>query len=39
MCGSHLPDCAAVNLVTQRLSDGRAFLSTYPTMMNLAVDS
>lgn len=32
---AHLPDCAAVNLVTQRTSEGRVFLSTYPTMMNL----
>jgi type I restriction enzyme R subunit len=32
---AHLPDCAPVNLVTERTSDGRVFLSTYPTMMNL----
>ncbi|KPF99704.1 restriction endonuclease subunit R [Rhodopseudomonas sp. AAP120] len=32
---AHLPDSAPVNLVTQRTSDGRVFLSTYPTMMNL----
>jgi len=32
---AHLPDCAPVNLVTERRSDGRVFLSTYPTMMNL----
>jgi type I restriction enzyme R subunit len=32
---THLPDCAPVNLVTERTSDGRVFLSTYPTMMNL----
>ncbi|MGY6643796.1 MAG: type I restriction endonuclease subunit R [Salinarimonas sp.] len=31
----HLPDCAPVNLVTERTSEGRVFLSTYPTMMNL----
>lgn len=31
----HLPDAAPVNLVTDRTSDGRVFLSTYPTMMNL----
>tara|TARA_R110002020_G_scaffold26460_30_gene85567 strand:+ start:23577 stop:26300 length:2724 start_codon:yes stop_codon:yes gene_type:complete len=31
----HLPDAAPVNLVTERTSDGRVFLSTYPTMMNL----
>jgi type I restriction enzyme, R subunit len=32
---AHLPDAAPVNLVTDRTSDGRLFLSTYPTMMNL----
>jgi len=32
---AHLPDCGPVNLVTERTSDGRVFLSTYPTMMNL----
>ena len=32
---SHLPDSAPVNLVTERTSEGRVFLSTYPTMMNL----
>ena len=32
---AHLPDCAPVNLVTERTSEGRVFLSTYPTMMNL----
>jgi type I restriction enzyme R subunit len=32
---AHLPDSAPVNLVTERTSDGRVFLSTYPTMMNL----
>jgi type I site-specific restriction endonuclease len=32
---AHLPDAAPVNLVTERTSDGRVFLSTYPTMMNL----
>jgi len=31
----HLPDAAPVNLVTERTTDGRVFLSTYPTMMNL----
>jgi type I restriction enzyme R subunit len=31
----HLPDSAPVNLVTERTADGRAFISTYPTMMNL----
>jgi type I restriction enzyme R subunit len=32
---AHLPDSAPVNLVTERTNDGRVFLSTYPTMMNL----
>ena len=32
---AHLPDSAPVNLVTERTADGRVFLSTYPTMMNL----
>ncbi|MBK1623500.1 DEAD/DEAH box helicase family protein [Afifella marina] len=31
----HLPDSAPVNLVTERTAEGRVFLSTYPTMMNL----
>jgi type I restriction enzyme, R subunit len=30
-----LPDSAPVNLVTERTSEGRVFISTYPTMMNL----
>ncbi len=32
---AHLPDCAPVNLVTDRNAQGRVYLSTYPTMMNL----
>jgi type I restriction enzyme, R subunit len=32
---AQLPDSAPVNLVTERTMDGRVFLSTYPTMMNL----
>jgi type I site-specific restriction endonuclease len=32
---AHLPDAAPVNLVTERTSEGRIFISTYPTMMNL----
>lgn len=32
---AHLPDAAPVNLVTERTSEGRVFLSTYPTMLNL----
>lgn len=31
----HLPDAGAVNLVTEKLGQGRVFLSTYPTMMGL----
>jgi len=31
----HLPDAPPVNLVTDRLADGRVFVSTYPTMMGL----
>jgi type I restriction enzyme R subunit len=31
----HLPDAAPVNLVTDRHSEGRVFVSTYPTMLNL----
>ena len=32
---AHLPDAAPVNLVTERTSEGRVFVSTYPTMMGL----
>ena len=32
---SQLPDAAPVNLVTDRDSEGRVYLSTYPTMMGL----
>lgn len=32
---AHLPDCAPVNLVTEKTANGRVFVSTYPTMMNL----
>ena len=32
---SHLPDAAAVNLVTDKETEGRVFVSTYPTMMGL----
>lgn len=31
----HLPDCAPVNLVTEKDAEGRVFVSTYPTMMGL----
>lgn len=32
---SFLPDCSPVNLVSNKGGEGRVFLSTYPTMMNL----
>ena len=32
---THLPDAAPVNLVTDRTSQGRVYVSTYPTMMGL----
>lgn len=32
---AHLPDAAPVNLVTDKNTDGRVFVSTYPTMMGL----
>jgi type I restriction enzyme R subunit len=31
----HLPGAATVNLVEERLQDGRVYVSTYPTMMGL----
>lgn len=31
----HLPEAAPVNLVTDRTSQGRVYVSTYPTMMGL----
>jgi len=31
----HLPDAAPVNLVTDKDSEGRVYVSTYPTIMNL----
>lgn len=31
----HLPDSAPVNLVTEKDTEGRIFVSTYPTMMGL----
>jgi len=34
----HLPDSAPVNLVTDRDSEGRVYVSTYPTMMGLIND-
>ena len=35
----HLPDAAPVNLVTDKDSEGRVFVSTYPTMMGLIDES
>lgn len=32
---AHLPDSSPVNLVTEKGTDGRVNVSTYPTMMNL----
>ncbi|MEO6853577.1 MAG: DEAD/DEAH box helicase family protein, partial [Rhodoferax sp.] len=32
---AHLPDAAAVNLVTEKATEGRVYVSTYPTMMGL----
>ncbi len=34
-----LPDSAAVNLVTEKATEGRVFASTYPTMMGLIDDT
>jgi type I restriction enzyme R subunit len=31
----HLPSVTTVNLVTEKMSDGRVYVSTYPTMLNL----
>lgn len=32
---THLPAATTVNLVTEKVTDGRVYVSTYPTMMNL----
>ncbi|PQP14039.1 DEAD/DEAH box helicase family protein [Rhodococcus opacus] len=32
---AHLPAATTVNLVTEKVNDGRVYVSTYPTMMNL----
>jgi type I restriction enzyme R subunit len=34
----HLPDASPVNLVTDKHTEGRVFVSTYPTMMGLIDD-
>ena len=36
---AHLPDSAPVNLVTDKVTEGRVFVSTYPTMMGLIDDA
>ncbi len=36
---AHLPDAAPVNLVTDRNTEGRVYVSTYPTMMGLINES
>ncbi len=35
----HLPDSAPVNLVTEKGTEGRVYVSTYPTMMGLIDES
>jgi len=35
---THLPGVTTVNLVTEKATDGRVYVSTYPTMMNLIDD-
>lgn len=36
---SHLPAAPTVNLVTEKAADGRVYVSTYPTMLNLINDT
>ena len=36
---THLPNATTVNLVTEKNADGRVYVSTYPTMMNLINDT
>lgn len=36
---THLPDSSPVNLVSEKHTDGRVFVSTYPTMMGLIDDA
>ncbi|MGV0698961.1 DEAD/DEAH box helicase family protein [Mycolicibacter sinensis] len=35
----HLPGATTVNLVTEKITDGRVYVCTYPTMMNLINDT
>ena len=36
---THLPDSSPVNLVTEKSTEGRVYVSTYPTMMGLIDDA
>lgn len=36
---THLPAATTVNLVTEKATDGRVYVSTYPTMVNLINES
>lgn len=36
---AHLPDASPVNLVTDKTTEGRVYVSTYPTMMGLIDDA
>ncbi|WP_145013751.1 DEAD/DEAH box helicase family protein [Mycobacterium marseillense] len=36
---AHLPDATTFNLVTEKVTDGRVYVCTYPTMMNLINDT
>ncbi|MFT4087599.1 MAG: DEAD/DEAH box helicase family protein [Gordonia sp. (in: high G+C Gram-positive bacteria)] len=36
---THLPASTTVNLITEKHTDGRVYVSTYPTMMNLIDDT
>lgn len=36
---THLPSATTVNLVTEKITDGRVYVSTYPTMMGLINDT
>lgn len=35
----HLPDVPPVNLLTEKSTEGRVYVSTYPTMMNMIADA
>ncbi len=36
---THLPTVTTVNLVTEKITDGRVYVATYPTMLNLINDT